>query len=1088
MHIILGPFHPDLENAIAEDILQHKKTDLLCPLLILTPSDRLRRRLKTLLAYERQLCLLNVQILTFYQLALRLWEEISHVPPRLGSDWFFEEALRQMIRHRQPGAERFAGLEERAGGCAALWQTLRDLRDGSVDPAVAIEALGEGHFSRRAGERLSELLVLFEAFQRFCGAQHIIDQSRMFADATGWVSQSRFLRQFDQVFYYGFYDLTQIQLDFFQSVARSYPTTLFFPLLATQPKHDAWSFAQRFYERHIQGLHTEPLQTPTFETPLPALARVFDAAETRSYRHLPAGWKARIVSAFGVRDEVAAAAKEILKLLDGGARFHEIGVVARTLETYGPVIQDVFDQHKIPVAGDFEQPLAQFPLIKAVILLLHLRPRDFLRSQVIDLLSSPYFRCEAVRHNPPAARPDLWDLATRELAITKGPSDWRRLRRYDRRGLALRQVSQDDEPRRIGIPATQIDFLAEAVETLAGDLLRLPEHASWHQYVLLWQSLLQKYLGVVRPAGSKHAYGSPSINATIFDILDELSGLDRVADRVTLTDFSHTLQHWLERATVTDDRRNVDGVMVLSATAARGLSFRALLLLGMNEGVFPRTIREDAFLRERDREVLERDLGYKVSQKLSAFDEEKLLFTLLAGAAGERLDCFYQRADEAGRALAPSWYLDELKRGVEKSGERCEIVDVPRGLSEKAKVPPFDSEALWTPKELILRLRIEGQDPAGLIEASVPLPTVYLHGQQAIAALEQSGGHLLSYDGALADFAEYWTRWTKRGLSPTALETYARCPFQFFARHVLGLESLDRPEESLGPNPAEFGELGHAILNRLYQALIDGDYFSGNAAHVNLETLLQSVAARIFLEYEENHPIGYTLAWHSLKTRMIQTLHQVIAQDLREMAQSGFSPVGLETDVTARMPGNWPEPVRATSIRGRMDRIDRRHGGIRVIDYKFKLGAKPAAVDKDLVRAALRGERLQPPFYDILARAWAEEHFKTAPEPSIEAKVYFIAPRWSGGPLIPSGYSGDGLAGKTGAQITQTIADLAEGVRSGRFFLSPGAHCGHCDVATICRKNHPPSRWRAENDPVSAAFRLLRKKTSSDDEQDVDFD
>ena len=71
------------------------------------------------------------------------------------------------------------------------------------------------------------------------------------------------------------------------------------------------------------------------------------------------------------------------------------------------------------------------------------------------------------------------------------------------------------------------------------------------------------------------------------------------------------------------------GVAVSSASAARGIKFRALFIVGMNEGVFPRTIREDAFLRDRDREVLERDLGYKVSQKLAAFDEEKLMFTLL---------------------------------------------------------------------------------------------------------------------------------------------------------------------------------------------------------------------------------------------------------------------------------------------------------------------------------------------------------------------------------------------------------------------------------------------------------------------------
>jgi hypothetical protein len=45
------------------------------PVLVLTPSDSLRRRLKVLLARERRLALLNLQLLTFHQLALRLREE-----------------------------------------------------------------------------------------------------------------------------------------------------------------------------------------------------------------------------------------------------------------------------------------------------------------------------------------------------------------------------------------------------------------------------------------------------------------------------------------------------------------------------------------------------------------------------------------------------------------------------------------------------------------------------------------------------------------------------------------------------------------------------------------------------------------------------------------------------------------------------------------------------------------------------------------------------------------------------------------------------------------------------------------------------
>ena len=1086
MQTILGPFHPDLENAFVDEILKYKNADLLCPLLVITPSDLLRRRLKILLSRERRLSLLNVQLLTFYQLALKLQEENSRAPLKLRSDLFLEEALRQIIRQRQPGAEPFAGIEERAGGCAALWQTLRDLRDGLVDANVALEALTEGHFSRRASERTSELLVLLRAFQQFCRRQNIADQSDLNRRAIEQAPASSFLKQFSRVFYYGFYDLTQIQLDFFHTVARHYPATLFFPLLTAQPKHDAWSFAERFYERYIQGHNGEAAQAPAPKTALPAAARLFDEVKARNYSDFPKHWQCRITSAFGAKDEVAVAAKEILRLTEAGEiPFHEIGVVARSLDSYGPAIQDIFHQHRIPLAGALEEPLTQAPLTKAVILLLNLPAKDFLRSQVIDLLSSPYFRFQNIAENRSLIRPDLWDLATRELAICKGVAEWRRLRRYSRRDLELRRISDDDEPRKIRVLSAQMISLANIVDMLIADLLRLPEQASWQEYAAAWKVLLEKYLGIADVETSAPGM-NPEPHKTILDILDQLTDLDSVDNRVALGDFAHTFQHWLERSSVAADRRNIDGVMVLNAAAARGLPFRALFVLGMNEGVFPRTIREDAFLRDRDREVLERDLGYKVSPKLTAFDEEKLLFTLLAGAARERLYCSFQRADESGRALAPSWYIGELKRALDDSGGRCETVDIPRSITEKAATAPFDRQDLLLPQELAIRLTLEGRDPTALVEAAALLPALYKQGRQAAAAIDQSGDRLLAYDGALAGFDDYWKHFSERGLSPTALETYARCPFQFFARHVLGLAPLDRPEEVLGPSPAEFGELGHKILNSFYHALIDGGYFAGKTAKVDVESTLQGVAAQAFADYEENHPIGYPLAWESLKESILQLLRQVIAQDVAELANSGFAPVSLETSVTARLPADWPEPLKSLAIRGRMDRIDRKDDALRVIDYKFKFGASPATQDKNLVRAALRGERLQPPFYYLLAQRWAEEQLLNPLPAVIEADFYFIAQRWSGGPLASATYDSKGLAGKAGAETKQTIAYLADGVRRGRFFINRGEYCGHCDAAPICRKNHPPSLWRVDSDPVTEPHRALRKKDHEDDDDEPD--
>ncbi|MSP37915.1 MAG: hypothetical protein EXR70_05440 [Deltaproteobacteria bacterium] len=1073
MQTIVAPFHPDLENALVEAIAKHKDTDLLCPLLILVPSDLIRRRLKILLTRERGLALLNVQLLTFHQLSLRLNGECGGTPTQLHSDLFLEEALRQIIRTRQPGAAPFTGIEDRAGGCAALWQTLRDLRDGLVDPVLALAALSEGHFNQRTSERTGELLDLLQTLQHFCDAQNINDLSDLDRRATEQAQASSFLQQFSEIFYYGFYDLTQIQLDFFLAV-RHFPTTLFFPLLAAKPSHDAWSFAARFYERYIQGHTSESSGNSESTGALPANARMFDSDKSRSYAKPAKKWHCQIVNTFGIHDEVATVAKEILRLTDDGKfAFHEIGVVARGLESYGAVIRESFAQHRIPLAGRLEEPLVHFPLTKAVILLLNLPAKDYLRSQVIDLLSSPYFQLQTFSAGS-EARPELWDLATRELAICKGVGEWRRLRRFTQRDLLLRQISEDDETRVIKIAAPQLTALADVVDALVADLASLPSHATWQDYTSRWKILLEKYLGIATETQTEQAVP----NNAILEVLDQLAGLDKIEDNVSLGDFSHTFEHWLERTTVTDDRRNRDGVMVLGATAARGLSFRVLFVLGMNEGVFPRTIREDAFLRDRDREIFETDLGYKVNQKLTGYDEEKLLFTLLVGAARERLYCSYQRADDNGRALAPSWYVEELKQAFSGQGRICETVTIPRSLIEKATVEPFDRQDLLLPSELAIRLTLANQDPTSLIEATGNLPALYQQGRKIVATLDQSTDRLLAYDGVVGELAGYWKHFSERGLSPTALETYARCPFQFFARQVLGLQPMDRPEEALGPNAAEFGELGHTILNGFYAALIDGGYFTGKAANMNTENVLLAVATRAFAEYETNNPVGYPLAWETLKLGLIQLLQQVTSNDLKELTSSGFAPVSLETDVARSLPEDWPDSLKGLTIRGRMDRIDRnlRNGdALRVIDYKFKFGGAPKTEDKNLLRAALRGERLQPPFYYLLAQAWSERQGGKAAS-TIEADFYYIAQRWADGPLVTAPYDREGLIGTLGAATQETIAYLADGVRQGSFFIHRGEYCGHCEVATICRKNHPPSLWRAENDPRTEAHYALRGK------------
>jgi ATP-dependent helicase/nuclease subunit B len=951
-----------------------------------------------------------------------------------------------------------------------------------VDPAVALAALREGHFTEQSIQRTSDLLCLLQTHLDFCDKQAINAQSTLDKLASEQAPRSPFVKQFAQIFYYGFYDLTQIQVDVFHAVAKSFPTTLFFPLLPTRPSHEAWSFAERFYERYVQGHNIEApkeLIAPAGEA-LPALLKLFDESDERADKSPPEHWRCTIVNAFGMHDEVSAAAKEILRMVDDdGLAFHDIGIVVRSLESYGPAISEIFQLHQIPIAGEIETPLTQFPLTKAVSLLINLPAKDFLRSEVIDLLASPFFQFAGIFNAGAAPRPDLWDLATRDLAICKGVAEWRRLRHYATHDLILSQHSDDDEPRVIRIGAVQLQILADTVESLAADLLNLAPHASWHHYAGAWTNLLNKYLAIGADDADVMPEKEKTLEGKILEVLDQLAGLDTVCDHISLNDFGHTFQHWLERSAVCASSPSGDGVAVLNATAARGVKFRALFILGLNEGVFPRTIREDAFLRDRDREILERDLGFKVSQKLAGFDEEKLLFTLLVNAAQERLFCSFQRSDDSGRVLAPSWYVTELKRILGGADNQHLIsVTIPRSITEKGASEPFNHENLLLPEELAIRLSLDGRDPLSLIDTCTLAPKLYQHGRKIVAALDQSADRLQPYDGLVGALAEHWQHFSDRGLSPTALETYARCPFQFFARRVLGLERLERPEEILGPSPAEFGELGHAILSRFFASLIERGYFNGRASSIDIDSELSAIAQSAFADYAAKNPVGYPLAWENLKDGLVQLLREAVIQDLRELANSGFIPASLETEMSDRLVGDWPDPLKGLLIRGRMDRIDhnQQKNQFRVIDYKFKFGTSQSAPDKNLYRAALRGERLQPPFYYLLGQRWAEKEKAPTNGTAVAAHFYFIAPRWTDGPLVTTEFAADGLAGKSGAEIKNTIAYLARGIEQGHFFIQRGEYCGHCEVAEICRKNHPPSLWRAENDPVTRPHRELRDK------------
>src|SRR5437016_8890601 len=534
LSIVTGPFHPDLENALVAEVHSLKQDEPFRPLAIVVPSQQLARRVKWLLSVEQGRVLLECHVLTFHQLAMTVLREAGgEILPALVNGSFREELLRYLVDRGVPGAEAFRDRRGMQGLWTGLWATVQDLKEARVDPSAVLQALDEGRLRTDDPARLAALVRRYEAVLEVDRALRLADSDDLAALAMERVGDSAFLKRMTRICYYGFYDLTQGQLDFFKAVAGAYPTTLCFPL---RPASSAYRFAQRFFETYIHGLAIRVGGGPAESAPpTPTSSSLADEM-------VPAvRGTCRIVSAIGVEDEVAAAAKEILRLIeDSHCDPLEIGVVARTLDPYLPALRRVFDDNRIPFACPVGEPLIHEPLVKTIIRFLRLQVETFPRPSVIEVLTSPAFRLASKPDLVP--RPDLWDWATRRLGIVRGNpedgslGDWLRLERAAKTGIGV-PADDDAEQPRVAIAAEQVALLFDLVARLHRALSALPETAGWEAYTDAFLRLLGEYFHL--PAWETGASDTHAERAqtAIKAWLQSVASLDRLREDTILADW-----------------------------------------------------------------------------------------------------------------------------------------------------------------------------------------------------------------------------------------------------------------------------------------------------------------------------------------------------------------------------------------------------------------------------------------------------------------------------------------------------------------------------------------------------------------------
>jgi len=166
-----------------------------------------------------------------------------------------------------------------------------------------------------------------------------------------------------------------------------------------------------------------------------------------------------------------------------------------------------------------------------------------------------------------------------------------------------------------------------------------------------------------------------------------------------------------------------------------------------------------------------------------------------------------------------------------------------------------------------------------------------------------------------------------KGFSPSSLSQYIRNPIDFYKKYVLGIKESTDVEEVIAANT--FGTVIHSSMESLYTPFV-----GSRLSPEKLKALLPSIPKVVKEHYREYYPnvsldSGQNLiAYHVIQRYIEKYIHSEIKESTHHTIELLALEEPFKTSIT--VPG-VPFPV---FLRGTLDRVDKKDGMLRILDYK----------------------------------------------------------------------------------------------------------------------------------------------------------
>ena len=781
--------------------------------------------------------------------------------------------------------------------------------------------------------------------------------------------------------------------------------------------------------------------------------------------------------------EVENVARKIEELVrNENMRYRDISIITKNIENYSSLVRAIFREYDIPVFIDEKRDLNQNIIVQYVLSILEVLSKNFSSEAVFSYIKLGFFDYE---------KEEIFKLENYCNKWGIKQNKWKKDFTYE-----LEIESKKKE----------IERLNEIRKEIIEPLLKLQEEIKKNRTVknvtialykfIINQNIEEKISKKISELEEKDlldlAKEYKESYEIIIDIFDKMV-LIFDDEKITIDKYQKIFKIGLKNSGLGKIPGTADQVILGDVDRSRSHKVKAVFILGLNDGVFPSSNKDEGFLNDSDREILKQDGIELANGTIDNLYEDKFNIYKAFTTAEERLYLSYSSSDKDGKSLRPSVLISQIKKMFPKMKEESDVINKKYEIVNK-KV---------TYEELIENIaKIKNKEKIDEIWYQI---YNYYKGQEEWNKKLTSDMQGLNYTNLpekikQENIDKLYGNTLKTSIS--RLEKYRGCPFSYYLQYGLKLKE----KETLKVQSFNTGSFMHETIDSFFKVVREEDI---NLAEIEEDKILEIVSNIIdeSLNLNKNFIFTATAKYKVLVRRLKRIITKALKYIVITIVNSDFEVSGTEVEFGEK--GKY-EPIilelendKKIEITGKIDRIDtaKNEDGkyLRIIDYKssaknIDLNEVYAGLQIQLLTytdAICRKEDIMPAgiFYFSLLEQMAnadkrlnEDEIEEMIRKNFKMKGLIIADvkiikmndntlKSGTSNLIPAGITIKGEINQRNTNgvkqeefkilqeyIYKTIKDISKEILSGKIDLKPynkqgKTPCEYCEYKTICGFN-----------------------------------